>query len=71
MIKAIRGMRHSAPETSGGNGGVRGREVLTSRLPGDPSSPARAYELFARSIGADTDIVAKEMYTFPTARAIP
>jgi histidyl-tRNA synthetase len=68
MIKAIRGMRDlTPPETSRWQWvesvarevfGLYGyREI---RLP-----LLERTELFARSIGADTDIVGKEMYTFP------
>lgn len=68
MIKAIRGMRDLLPpETSRWQWmeavarevfGLYGYREL--RLP-----LLERTELFARSIGADTDIVGKEMYTFP------
>ncbi len=67
MIKAIRGMRDLLPpETARWQGVERiAREVFALygyreiRLP-----LLERTELFARSIGADTDIVGKEMYTF-------
>jgi histidyl-tRNA synthetase len=68
MIKAIRGMRDILPPESSRWQWVEAvaREVFDLygykeiRLP-----LLERTELFARSIGADTDIVAKEMYTFP------
>jgi len=68
MIKAIRGMRDILPPESSRWQWVESvaREVFDLygykeiRLP-----LLERTELFARSIGADTDIVAKEMYTFP------
>jgi len=68
MIKAIRGMRDILPPESSRWQWVESvaREVFhlygyqEIRLP-----LLERTELFARSIGADTDIVAKEMYTFP------
>ena len=68
MIKAIRGMRDLLPPETARWQWVEqvAREVFTLygyrelRLP-----LLERTELFARSIGADTDIVAKEMYTFP------
>jgi histidyl-tRNA synthetase len=68
MIKAIRGMRDILPPDTARWQWVESvaREVfdlygyLEIRLP-----LLERTELFARSIGADTDIVAKEMYTFP------
>ncbi len=67
MIKAIRGMRDILPPDTGRWQWVESvaREVFDLygyreiRLP-----LLERTELFARSIGADTDIVAKEMYTF-------
>jgi len=67
-IKAIRGMRDILPPETGRWQAVESaaREVFRVygyrelRLP-----LIERTELFARSIGADTDIVAKEMYTFP------
>jgi histidyl-tRNA synthetase len=67
MIKAIRGMRDILPPESSRWQWVESvaREVFDLygykeiRLP-----LLERTELFARSIGADTDIVAKEMYTF-------
>jgi histidyl-tRNA synthetase len=67
-IKAIRGMRDILPPETGRWQAVENaaREVFRVygyreiRLP-----LIERTELFARSIGADTDIVAKEMYTFP------
>lgn len=67
MIKAIRGMRDILPPETGRWQWVEriAREVFDLygyqelRLP-----LLERTELFARSIGADTDIVAKEMYTF-------
>jgi len=68
MIKAIRGMRDILPPDTSRWQWVESvaREVFDFygyqeiRLP-----LLERTELFARSIGADTDIVAKEMYTFP------
>ena len=68
MIKAIRGMRDILPPETSRWQWVESvaREVFDLygyqeiRLP-----LLERTELFARSIGADTDIVAKEMYTFP------
>ena len=68
MIKAIRGMRDLLPPETARWQRVEqvAREVFALygyrelRLP-----LLERTELFARSIGADTDIVAKEMYTFP------
>jgi histidyl-tRNA synthetase len=68
MIKAIRGMRDILPPDTSRWQWVESvaREVFDLygyqeiRLP-----LLERTELFARSIGADTDIVAKEMYTFP------
>jgi histidyl-tRNA synthetase len=68
MIKAIRGMRDILPPETARWQWVEAvaREVFDlygykeMRLP-----LLERTELFARSIGADTDIVAKEMYTFP------
>jgi histidyl-tRNA synthetase len=68
MIKAIRGMRDILPPDTARWQWVESvaREVFDlygykeMRLP-----LLERTELFARSIGADTDIVAKEMYTFP------
>lgn len=68
MIKAIRGMRDILPPDTARWQWVESvaREVFDlygykeMRLP-----MLERTELFARSIGADTDIVAKEMYTFP------
>jgi histidyl-tRNA synthetase len=68
MIKGIRGMRDLLPPETGRWQWVEAvaREVFDLygyqeiRLP-----LLERTELFARSIGADTDIVAKEMYTFP------
>jgi histidyl-tRNA synthetase len=68
MIKAIRGMRDLLPPETGRWQWVESvaREVFglygyrEIRLP-----LLERTELFARSIGADTDIVGKEMYTFP------
>jgi len=68
MIKAIRGMRDILPPETSRWQWVEAvaRDVfdlycyLEIRLP-----LLERTELFARSIGADTDIVAKEMYTFP------
>jgi histidyl-tRNA synthetase len=68
MIKAIRGMRDILPPETARWQWVESvaREVFDLygyreiRLP-----LLERTELFARSIGADTDIVAKEMYTFP------
>jgi histidyl-tRNA synthetase len=68
MIKAIRGMRDILPPDTARWQWVESvaREVFDLygyqeiRLP-----LLERTELFARSIGADTDIVAKEMYTFP------
>jgi histidyl-tRNA synthetase len=68
MIKAIRGMRDLLPPETGKWQWVEqvAREVFSlygyreMRLP-----LLERTELFARSIGADTDIVSKEMYTFP------
>ncbi len=67
MIRAIRGMRDLLPPETGRWQQVEqvAREVFglygyrEMRLP-----LLERTELFARSIGADTDIVAKEMYTF-------
>jgi histidyl-tRNA synthetase len=67
MIKGIRGMRDLLPPETGRWQWVESvaREVFDLygyqeiRLP-----LLERTELFARSIGADTDIVAKEMYTF-------
>jgi len=67
-IKAIRGMKDILPPETGRWQRVEAiaREVFDLygyqelRLP-----LLERTELFARSIGADTDIVAKEMYTFP------
>jgi len=66
-IRAVRGMKDILPPESGRWQWVEGvaREVFNlygyreMRLP-----VLERTELFARSIGADTDIVAKEMYTF-------
>jgi histidyl-tRNA synthetase len=71
MIKAIRGMRDLLPPDTGRWQAVEqaAREVFglygyrEIRLP-----LLERTELFARSIGQDTDIVAKEMYTFPDRR---
>ncbi|MFI5330692.1 MAG: histidine--tRNA ligase [Desulfobaccales bacterium] len=68
MIKAIRGMRDLLPPETSRWQWVEAvaREVFglygyrEIRLP-----LLERTELFARSIGADTDIVGKEMYTFP------
>jgi histidyl-tRNA synthetase len=68
MIKAIRGMRDLLPPETSRWQWVESvaREVFglygyrEIRLP-----LLERTELFARSIGADTDIVGKEMYTFP------
>jgi histidyl-tRNA synthetase len=68
MLKAIRGMRDLLPPETGRWQWVESvaREVFglygyrEIRLP-----LLERTELFARSIGADTDIVGKEMYTFP------
>jgi len=68
MIKAIRGMRDLLPPETSRWQRVESvaREVFglygyrEIRLP-----LLERTELFARSIGADTDIVGKEMYTFP------
>jgi histidyl-tRNA synthetase len=68
MLKAIRGMRDILPPETARWQWVESvaREVFDLygykeiRLP-----LLERTELFARSIGADTDIVAKEMYTFP------
>lgn len=68
MIKAIRGMRDLVPPETSRWQWVESvaREVFglygyrEIRLP-----LLERTELFARSIGADTDIVGKEMYTFP------
>ncbi|MGO8760933.1 MAG: histidine--tRNA ligase [Desulfobaccales bacterium] len=68
MLKAIRGMRDILPQETSRWQWVESvaREVFDLygykeiRLP-----LLERTELFARSIGADTDIVAKEMYTFP------
>ena len=68
MIKAIRGMRDLLPPDTSRWQWVESvaREVFglygyrEIRLP-----LLERTELFARSIGADTDIVGKEMYTFP------
>ena len=68
IIKAIRGMRDILPPETNRWQWVESvaREVFELygyqelRLP-----LIERTELFARSIGADTDIVAKEMYTFP------
>jgi histidyl-tRNA synthetase len=68
MIKGIRGMRDILPPESSRWQWVESvaREVFDLygykeiRLP-----LLERTELFARSIGAETDIVAKEMYTFP------
>ncbi|OGR31280.1 MAG: histidine--tRNA ligase [Desulfobacca sp. RBG_16_60_12] len=68
MLKAIRGMRDILPPETSRWQWVESvaREVFDLygykeiRLP-----LLERTELFARSIGADTDIVAKEMYTFP------
>ncbi|MDD2900988.1 MAG: histidine--tRNA ligase [Syntrophales bacterium] len=67
-IKAIRGMRDILPPETGRWQAVENaaREAFALygyrelRLP-----LIERTELFARSIGADTDIVSKEMYTFP------
>jgi len=71
MIKAIRGMKDMVPPEAHRWCWVEGeaRQVLALygyrelRLP-----VVERTELFARSIGADTDIVAKEMYTFTDRR---
>ncbi|HZE20997.1 MAG TPA: ATP phosphoribosyltransferase regulatory subunit, partial [Desulfobaccales bacterium] len=67
MIKAIRGMRDILPPDT-----VRwqwvetvAREVFDLYGYKEIRLPLLEHtELFARSIGSDTDIVAKEMYTF-------
>jgi histidyl-tRNA synthetase len=68
MIKAIRGMRDILPPETSRWQWVESvaREVFDLYGYQEIRLPLfERTELFARSIGADTDIVAKEMYTFP------
>ncbi|MEJ2090845.1 MAG: histidine--tRNA ligase [Syntrophobacterales bacterium] len=68
LIKAIRGMKDILPpETSRWQWVEKvAREIFELYGYAEMRLPLlERTELFARSIGADTDIVAKEMYTFP------
>jgi histidyl-tRNA synthetase len=68
MIKAIRGMRDILPPDTDRWQWVEATAREVFRLYGyrEIRLPLiERTELFARSIGAETDIVAKEMYTFP------
>jgi histidyl-tRNA synthetase len=67
MIRAIRGMKDILPPETSRWQWVEARARETFKLYGyrEIRLPLlERTELFARSIGADTDIVAKEMYTF-------
>jgi len=67
IIRAIRGMRDLLPPETGRWQGVEtiAREVFSLYGYREMRLPClERTELFARSIGQDTDIVAKEMYTF-------
>ena len=67
MIKAIKGTRDILPPESAVWNRVEetAREVLSVYGFSEIRTPVfESTELFARGVGADTDIVAKEMYTF-------
>ncbi len=71
MIKAIRGMKDILPPETDRWQRVESAARETFALYGyrEMRLPLlERTELFARSIGAETDIVAKEMYTFPDRR---
>jgi histidyl-tRNA synthetase len=71
MIRAIRGMKDILPPETSRWQWVETRARETFELYGyrEVRLPVlERTELFARSIGADTDIVAKEMYTFTDRR---
>jgi histidyl-tRNA synthetase len=71
MIRAIRGMKDILPPETSRWQWVEMRARETFELYGyrEVRLPVlERTELFARSIGADTDIVAKEMYTFTDRR---
>lgn len=71
MIRAIRGMKDILPPETSRWQWVEARARETFELYGyqEIRLPLlERTELFARSIGADTDIVAKEMYTFTDRR---
>jgi len=71
MIRAIRGMKDILPPETSRWQWVEARARETFELYGyrEIRLPLlERTELFARSIGADTDIVAKEMYTFADRR---
>src|ERR1700747_2080589 len=67
MIKAVRGTRDLLPpETQLWNFvEAKGRDVMRAYNFQEIRTPIfEATELFARGVGEDTDIVAKEMYTW-------
>jgi len=67
LIKAIRGTRDILPPSTGAWNHVeqRAREMFRLFNYQEIRTPLlEATELFARSVGLDTDIVTKEMYTF-------
>lgn len=72
-FRAIRGVRDILPPESALWNDVEqaARQVFATYGYGEIRLPIfEQTELFARSVGADTDIVAKEMYTFPES-AVP
>jgi histidyl-tRNA synthetase len=67
MIQAVRGVRDILPEESGRWAMVEqmARQVFASYGYGEIRTPMfESVELFARAVGATTDIVEKEMYVF-------
>ena len=67
MIKAVRGTRDILPPASAVWNYVEAiaRQVFRTYNYGEIRTPIfEATELFARGVGADTDIVSKEMYTW-------
>lgn len=68
MIRGIKGVKDILPEEAARWQVIEGAARRLSRLYGYQEMRVpifEATELFARSIGANTDIVEKEMYTFP------
>ena len=67
MIRAARGTYDILPADSGLWHAIESqmREILEAYAFHEIRTPIfEATELFVRSVGADTDIVSKEMYTF-------